>query len=607
MKIIPLRFCCFLVCICPALAQFQPNNLVVSRSVYQGTASTVTIGQKLPPVCPATATCPAQGASDNGAFPAIGLINPSTGLLQNVWNNDNVDSSFGVTSPIFLDQMTTGGSVLTTVSISPTQIVTSFSSKSELALNLSTDGTTITFAGYTLGASNTTSLINNLDVSNSNTPGVVDVTNPVGTAFYRGVAAINSQGTLTSVTTSNAYSGNNGRAAILANGLYYMVGNDDNGSPNAATLNNLVLATGSQIVVPGQNASPATPGTIKTGSFSVTQEGDTADKAGKDDNYRGLTIFNNTLYVSKGSGSNGIDTVYQVGSAGSLPTVAGSIPNPPGTAAGYPINILPGFPTALAKTAGKFNIYPFGLWFANANTLYVADEGDGVIADAASSPYAGLQKWVLSNGTWSLAYVMQKGLNLGVPYSVPNYPTSLDPSPAGLRNITGRVNGDGTVTIWAITSTVSSNGDGGADPNQLVTITDFLDNTNSAAAASEQFTQLRTAGYAEVLRGVAFTPGSTTVAPPSYPVTVSGFLYSRVSGAYMATVTVVNNTSAAVNGPLSVQFSGLAPGLTLVSANPLNVLASGQSLAPGALASAIVTVKDPGNSAITFQTSVVNQ
>lgn len=35
--------------------------------------------------------------------------------------------------------------------------------------------------------------------------------------------------------------------------------------------------------------------------------------------------------------------------------------------------ILKGFPTAL-KSATSF---PFGLWFANSRTLYVADEGNG--------------------------------------------------------------------------------------------------------------------------------------------------------------------------------------------------------------------------------------
>jgi uncharacterized protein (TIGR03437 family) len=253
------------------------------------------------------------------------------------------------------------------------------------------------------------------------------------------------------------------------------------------------------------------------GNFSVTQYTNpatgapfAADKAGKDNNFRGLTIYNKTLYVTKGSGSNGFDTVYQVGNAGTLPT--------PATAATTPITVLPGFPTVSAKTAGINNIYPFGIWFANATTLYVADEGDGVLADAGVSTLAGLQKWTLVNGTWQMAYVLQNGLNLGVPYSLPNYPTALNPATAGLRNITGRVNGDGTVTIWAVTSTVSANGDQGADPNLLVSITDTI--TATAPSANQQFTVIKAAKAGEVLRGVALTPSATSTMPNS-PVIVS--------------------------------------------------------------------------------------
>jgi hypothetical protein len=52
--------------------------------------------------------------------------------------------------------------------------------------------------------------------------------------------------------------------------------------------------------------------------------------------------------------------------------------------------------------------FPFGIWFADANTLYVCDEGDGTlvsppvngnVADAASQATAGVQKWSLVNGT----------------------------------------------------------------------------------------------------------------------------------------------------------------------------------------------------------------
>jgi hypothetical protein len=66
------------------------------------------------------------------------------------------------------------------------------------------------------------------------------------------------------------------------------------------------------------------------------------------------------------------------------------------------------------------------------------------------------------------------------------------------------VNRDGTATIWAVTSTVSGSGDQGADPNKLVEITDPLATT--APAAGESFRTVRAARFAEVLRGVSFTP-----------------------------------------------------------------------------------------------------
>jgi hypothetical protein len=185
--------------------------------------------------------------------------------------------------------------------------------------------------------------------------------------------------------------------------------------------------------------------------------------------------------------------------------------------------ILAGFPTALAKTA-KVVAFPFALWFANPTTLYVADEGDGFASDstlythAAAQTTAGLQKWVFNTttNTWNLAYTLTSGLQLGVPYTVHGYPsgtnaaTTLPWAPAtdGLRNIEGQVNRDGTATIWAITSTVSGGGDTGADPNRLVVVNDRLSNTSTTVAAKENFFLVRQAGFAEVLRGVAFAPGT---------------------------------------------------------------------------------------------------
>jgi hypothetical protein len=113
-------------------------------------------------------------------------------------------------------------------------------------------------------------------------------------------------------------------------------------------------------------------------------------------------------------------------------------------------------------------------------------------------------------------YILQNGLNIGVPYSVANYPAALNPATGGCRNLTGRVNGDGTADIFAITSTISPSGDQGADPNKLVKVTDVLRATDLPSADSNgnddnnhaigRFVTLRTAKAGEVLRGIAFAP-----------------------------------------------------------------------------------------------------
>ena len=304
--------------------------------------------------------------------------------------------------------------------------------------------------------------INTIDVSNSNTPGVIDSTNPVGVNFFRAVATVDRNGNFT-FTETNAYSGNNGRAAILNNSnggnFFYTAGNAGNGSNPQP--NGVILGAGAQFIDPSTAPeSFQTPGTpAPLGSFSVTLLGDKADKVGKDDNFRGLTIFNNVVYLTKGSGSNGVNTVYFIDTTGTacpkgvgIPAVGATLPVSPLNLSGVnpqnglPSNmcILAGFPTALAKTANPA-AFPFGLWFANADTLYVADEGDGFSSDstlythAAAQTTAGIQKWTFNSSTktWNLAYVLQTGLELGVPYTINHYPTgnnSVTKPSLGARN-----------------------------------------------------------------------------------------------------------------------------------------------------------------------------
>jgi hypothetical protein len=514
---------------------FRPGNLLLSRVVYDNNANNIAVGAQLPPNCVGS-NCVT--ATDNGAYP-------------NVWNNDLVDASFGITARILLDQLRPSGGFVSSLEVPNSsqrrvgpekdQMVTSFSSKSEIALNLSTDGRFVTFMGYLAP-------INAIDVSNSNTPPAVDPTNPVTGSNFRVVAAVDREGHFR-FTKTNAYSGNNGRAAIMndskGNRLVYTAGNAGDGADPQPPL--IIVGAGAQMMTeehkPLAEQTPGLPTPV--GSFNITQLGLKADKVGKDTNFRGLTIFNNVLYYTKGSGGNGINTVYFVDTSGldangkplACPNGVG-VPNPsatlPTTAIAYnasvlqtqgvvPYNmcILKGLPTATkSKTA-----FPFGIWFANAKTLYVADEGNGDnsfnaatnrYTGAAAQTTAGLQKWVFddSTGAWKLAYVLQAGLGLGVPYTVENYPAGQNPrtglpwSPAaaGLRNIVGQVHRDGTATIWAVTATVSGNGDQGADPNKLVMITDTLAATT--LPATEAFTVARSARFGEVLRGVSFTPGT---------------------------------------------------------------------------------------------------
>jgi hypothetical protein len=118
-----------------------------------------------------------------------------------------------------------------------------------------------------------------------------------------------------------------------------------------------------------QNPGLPTP----VGSFNITQLGLSADKIGKDTNFRGLSIFDKVIYTTKGSGGNGINTVYFIDTTGfdsngkplacpngvGVPGATASLPTTPifydasqlQTKGVVPYNmcVLAGFPTNLAK------------------------------------------------------------------------------------------------------------------------------------------------------------------------------------------------------------------------------------------------------------------
>jgi hypothetical protein len=136
----------------------------------------------------------------------------------------------------------------------------------------------------------------------------------------------------------------------------------------------------------------------------------------------------------------------------------------------------------------------------------VTDEGTGSAIDATS--HAGLQKWSLANGTWTLDYVLTNGLIGTVDTKLYGYDGQWpDVTTIGLRNLTGVVDDEGRVTLWATTSTRSASGDNGADPNKVVRITDALSATTMTAdVASETFQTVVGPTYGTVYRGVAYVP-----------------------------------------------------------------------------------------------------
>ena len=120
--------------------------------------------------------------------------------------------------------------------------------------------------------------------------------------------------------------------------------------------------------------------------------------------------------------------------------------------------LLNGFPTASGPSSYDF-------FFANANTLYVAD-------DRATTSGGGLQKWVYSAaaGSWSLSYTLTSGLAS---------------TTTGIRQLAY----DGT-TIFATTGETSG--------NHIVSIVD--------TGANSSFNVLATSGANQLFRGIEVNP-----------------------------------------------------------------------------------------------------
>ena len=394
----------------------------------------------------------------------------------------------GIQGSIFVDFVPASPNAAPVRTIPLAGITTSFSSKSEGALMLSHDRRFLTYMGYA-GPAGAGGVSNSYDTGAN----LAGNTNPL---FDREVALVAADGSVSLTVESNAYSGDNPRAVVSVDGTqFYMAGNADSTIAKDGT------GPGTTIGV--RYGTPSSSVSTELGVYLAADRPDETTKQHvKDSNFRAIGIFGGNLYVAKGSGGNGDDGVFQVknGAGNGLPLGTGN-------------TIVPLFsaPATDPTTQAPSPYTPFGFWFANPTTLYVADEGYANL-DANGSlipdPLAGLEKWSLLGGTWQLDYTLTAGLDLYQPQIVTDYPVATYTT--GLRNITGKVNEDSTATIYAITAQFSSISGGEPDPTRLVTIRDRL-SARSAPTADpddglETFVTLQVSKAGEVLRGVAFPP-----------------------------------------------------------------------------------------------------
>ncbi len=406
-------------------------------------------------------------------------------LVVSVYGQVDSSGSYGfdnAASPILLQQLTTSGATAGDFVLPQTGSVVNgtfqnpisgeYGSSSEGYLQLSGDGHSVTLMGYGVNANaynaGGAAIYGNAALAQS-----TSVPGGTSTAVSRVVAQIGADGSVdTSTGLFNVFNTNNPRSAYTDNGSsFYVSGQGVKGD----TTQGVFLAQ--------KGASSAT---------AITTATDTRD----------VTAVNGTLYVSVDSKQTTRPTIEALGTS------------PTGTTTPVPLTGIGPTITVTANTANGVNISRLGntvylspdqFFFANATTLYIADSGvpKNGSATAAGLGDGGLQKWVLSNGTWSLAYTLSTGLAL-----VPDSATS---GTTGLFGLAGQVVGN-SVSLFATNYTA-----GDLDPSYLYGITDSLSAT--APQTGEVFSTLYTAAPNTKVRGVSFAPRLAAVAAVPEPAT----------------------------------------------------------------------------------------
>ena len=425
-------------------------------------------------------------------------------------------------APITLEELTTSGTIVGIMVLPQTTMVVNgvteyavsgeYGSSSEGTLELSADGQSLVIAGYGVNAT----AFNTGGAAEYGTAALAQSTSIQGgpdVAVARVVADVSDNGTIdTSTALYNIYDTNNPRSVATVNGTtFYLSGQGVKGGATQGVF----LAT--------DGASTATA--IDTSTDTRTAE-----------------------LVPNGSGGTSLDVSRDSSQSTSSGTNIASYGTTPPTSGTTP-TVLPGISESVTLTSAMantvngadigsvVNLSPENFFFANADTLYVADGGNpknGGLGDG------GLQKWSFTGTTWVLDYTLSLGLDL-----VPDTATS---GTSGLIGLTGVVSG-GTVTLYATNETI-----GDLDPTYLYTITDTLSATSPAPG--QAFTVVTSAAPDTNIRGIAFAPTASATTPTA--TTVS-------NGQVVSGLTVTSGST------LSVAATGLVEATTILSGGSATV------------------------------------
>ncbi len=407
-------------------------------------------------------------------------------------------------TPITLEELTTGGVVAGTLVLPQTATTNAagaretaisgeYGSSSEGTLELSADGQSLTIAGYGVNAATYNAGESNGNNAYGNAALAQSTSVPGGTyaAVPRVIADVSYNGTVdTSTALLNVDNTNNPRSAATVNG--------------------------SSFILSGQGVKGDTTQGVQAaadGASGATIVNDATDT-------RTAEIYNGNLYVSTDSKQGAAGFTANIAAYNGIPTAGATPTILPGIS--QSVTLGGGNGNGVNGSSGSVNISPENFFFANSSTLYVADGGNpkgGGLGDG------GLQKWSLNNGAWTLDYTLSSGLNL-----VSN--KTADPgaggqATTGLIGLTGQVNANGTVSLYATNATV-----GDLNQTALYGVTDTLADTTAAQASGEGFSTLATAAPDTNIRGVAFAPAAATACY------ASGTLIRAARGGVVADVAV---------------------------------------------------------------------